>query len=116
MEALSAVTKTLPDGVLVVYDQIGNGLSTHLPEKMGDAGFWTEQLFLDELENVLKVLEVEVYDLFWHSWSGMLGVRHAVKQPAGLTCPHVRAIVDAWMDCCAEWIEGQVAQRYQRGV
>ncbi|KAI6001063.1 proline-specific peptidase [Pisolithus orientalis] len=26
---------------VVVYDQLGNGLSTHLPEKMGDTGFWT---------------------------------------------------------------------------
>nr|GAT46239.1 proline iminopeptidase [Mycena chlorophos] len=70
---------------LIVYDQIGNGNSTHLPEKMGDVGFWTEQLFLDELDNLLTHLGVkDSYDILGHSWGGMLGSRHASLQPAGL--------------------------------
>ena len=53
---------------LVLYDQLGNGLSTHLPEKMGDVGFWTEGLFLDELDNLLKHLGIQDdYDLLGHS-------------------------------------------------
>ncbi|KAJ6605830.1 Alpha/Beta hydrolase protein [Mycena sp. CBHHK59/15] len=74
---------------LVVYDQIGTGYSTHLPEKMGDVSFWTEQLFLDELDNLLGHLGIKGdYDLLGHSsfclWGGMFGARHAAKQPAGL--------------------------------
>ncbi|KAJ7140376.1 proline-specific peptidase [Mycena filopes] len=70
---------------LIVYDQIGTGNSTHLPEKMGDIGFWTEQLFLDELDNLLVHLGVQNnYDILGHSWGGMLGSRHASKQPPGL--------------------------------
>ncbi|KAJ7135099.1 proline-specific peptidase [Mycena filopes] len=70
---------------LIVYDQIGTGNSTHLPEKMGDTGFWTEQLFLDELDNLLSYLGVQDnYDILGHSWGGMLGSRHASKQPPGL--------------------------------
>ncbi|KAJ7218856.1 peptidase S33 [Mycena rebaudengoi] len=41
---------------LVLYDQLGSGYSTRLPEKMGDVGFWMEQLFLDELDNQLSIL------------------------------------------------------------
>ncbi|KAF7315973.1 Proline iminopeptidase [Mycena indigotica] len=70
---------------LVVYDQIGNGNSTHLPEKMGDTTFWTEQLFLDELDNLLTHLAIkDAYDIIGHSWGGMLGSRHASMNPVGL--------------------------------
>lgn len=68
---------------VVHYDQLGNGGSTHLPDRGAD--FWTVQLFLDELENLLKQLGVASnYALFGHSWGGMLAARHAGEQPAGL--------------------------------
>ncbi|KIJ26792.1 hypothetical protein M422DRAFT_272136 [Sphaerobolus stellatus SS14] len=35
---------------VIVYDQIGNGKSTHVREKTGDGSFWTEELFCDELD------------------------------------------------------------------
>lgn len=70
---------------VILYDQLGNGNSTHLPEKMGDTSFWTEQLFLDELDNLLTHLGIDGdYDLLGHSWGGMLAARHATKQPKGL--------------------------------
>ncbi|KAJ7048677.1 proline-specific peptidase [Mycena amicta] len=70
---------------LILYDQIGTGNSTHLPEKMGDVGFWTERLFLDELDNLIGHLGVKnSYDILGHSWGGMLGARHASLQPRGL--------------------------------
>ncbi|KAF5358567.1 hypothetical protein D9757_012954 [Collybiopsis confluens] len=70
---------------LVVYDQIGTGKSTHYPEKMGDISFWTDQLFLDELETVIHHLGLQGdYNLAGHSWGGMLAARHAVLQPKGL--------------------------------
>ncbi|OBZ76116.1 L-amino acid amidase [Grifola frondosa] len=70
---------------VVLYDQLGNGNSTHLPEKRGDTAFWTEQLFLDELDNLLSALGIrDNYALLGHSWGGMLGARHAARQPTGL--------------------------------
>ncbi|KAF7312835.1 Proline iminopeptidase [Mycena kentingensis (nom. inval.)] len=77
---------TIKHGIpLIVYDQIGNGNSTHLPEKMGDASFWTDQLFLDEFNNLIGHLGIkDRYDIVGHSWGGMLGSRHAALQPAGL--------------------------------
>jgi proline-specific peptidase len=71
---------------LVLYDQIGNGLSTHLPEKNGDEEFWTEELFHRELTNLLSGLGLDErgYDLLGHSWGGMMGSTFAGSQPKGL--------------------------------
>jgi L-proline amide hydrolase len=68
---------------VILYDQLGGGRSTHLRDKSAD--FWTVQLFLDELENLLRHLGIEGgYHLLGQSWGGMLGAEHAVTQPAGL--------------------------------
>lgn len=70
---------------VILYDQIGGGRSTHLPEKNGDEAFWDEQMFVDEFDNLLKHLGVQDdYDLLGHSWGGMLAQRIATKQPKGL--------------------------------
>ena len=71
---------------VVFYDQLGNCGSTRLPEMSGDAGsFWTEQLFLDELDNLLSHLNIQDdYVLLGQSWGGMLASRHATRQPKGL--------------------------------
>ncbi|XVQ86603.1 alpha/beta fold hydrolase [Microbispora siamensis] len=68
---------------VVHYDQIGVGLSTHLPEK--GAGFWTVGLFLDELDNLLAHLGIAGrYHVLGQSWGGMLAAEHAVRAPSGL--------------------------------
>lgn len=72
------------DGWPVVhYDQVGNGGSTHLPDRGAD--FWTPELFLAELDNLLVRLGiVDDYVLFGQSWGGMLAARHAANRPPGL--------------------------------
>jgi L-proline amide hydrolase len=68
---------------VVHYDQVGGGRSTLLPEKGAD--FWTVELFLDELDNLLEVLGIAGrYNLLGQSWGGMLGAEHAIRRPAGL--------------------------------
>ena len=69
---------------IILYDQLGNGKSTRLPEKAGDQAFWTEQLFIAELENLLAHLGIRSYDLYGHSWGGMLAARYATQNPPGL--------------------------------
>ncbi len=72
------------DGRAVVhYDQLGNGRSTHLRDCGAD--FWTVDLFLAELDNLLSHLGIAGrYHLIGQSWGGMLGAEHAVRRPAGL--------------------------------
>jgi L-proline amide hydrolase len=68
---------------VVHYDQVGGGRSTHLPEEGPD--FWTVDLFLAELDNLLDHLEIkDRYHLLGQSWGGMLASEHAIRQPAGL--------------------------------
>lgn len=71
---------------VIFYDQLGNGNSTHLREKNGDGSFWTVELFLDELDNLITQLHLRHrgYHLLGHSWGGMLAAKHATRQPAGL--------------------------------
>lgn len=81
---LLSLTELAGQGWPVIhYDQLGNGASTHLPGR--DADFWTVDLFLRELDNLLEHLGVaDDYILFGQSWGGMLAAEHAVRQPAGL--------------------------------
>lgn len=78
---LSALAR---DGRPVIhYDQIGNGRSTHLPE--ADPSYWTVELFVAELDNLLAGLGIaDSYHLLGQSWGGMLGAEFAVRRPAGL--------------------------------
>lgn len=72
---------------VVFYDQIGCAASTHLPQKAGDQTFWQEQLFQDELDNILDHLDLRGglgFDLLGQSWGGMLGSAFAARQPQGL--------------------------------
>jgi L-proline amide hydrolase len=72
------------DGRAVVfYDQLGNGRSTHLPDRGGD--FWTVELFVRELANLIDHLGIgDRYHVLGSSWGGFLGQEHAITQPAGL--------------------------------
>ncbi len=71
------------DRAVVHYDQVGCGLSTHLPEAPKE--FWTVQLFLDELSSLLAHLGIaDNYDVLGQSWGGMLGAEHAITRPKGL--------------------------------
>jgi L-proline amide hydrolase len=68
---------------VIHYDQLGCGNSTHLRERGAD--FWTVQLFLDEMDNLLAHLGIQdKYHLLGQSWGGMLGAEHAIRRPSGL--------------------------------
>lgn len=68
---------------VIHYDQLGGGRSTLLPDRGED--FWTVDLFLDELDNLLELLGVkDRYHLLGQSWGGMLGAEHAIRRPEGL--------------------------------
>jgi L-proline amide hydrolase len=71
---------------VILYDQVGCGKSTLLPEKMGDTNFWTVDLFMAELDNLLKFLDIEDdYDFLGHSWGTVLGCEYIIsRQPKGM--------------------------------
>jgi proline-specific peptidase len=69
---------------VIMYDQIGCGASTRLPETDGNREFWTMDPFLAELYNVIKHFKLEQYDLLGHSWGGIISIEWALTQPKGL--------------------------------
>ena len=71
------------DRAVIHYDQVGNGNSTHLPDKPVE--FWTVDFFKAELHNLIDHLGIrDAYCLLGQSWGGMLGAEFAVDRPAGL--------------------------------
>lgn len=67
---------------VIFYDQIGIARSSHLTGK--PQSFFTVDLFLSELKNVIAFFNLDTYDILGHSWGGMLAAEYAVLQPAGL--------------------------------
>jgi len=67
----------------VLYDQIGCGNSTHLPDKPQE--FWTPELFMEELVLLTEHLGISnKYNIVGQSWGGMLGMQFAITKPKGL--------------------------------
>ncbi|WP_330268709.1 proline iminopeptidase-family hydrolase [Streptomyces griseorubiginosus] len=89
---------------VIHYDQLGTGYSTHLPDRGAD--FWTVQLFLDELDNLLEALGIaDGYHILGQSWGGMLAAEHAVRRPAGLrglVIANSPASMGLWLEAAAE--------------
>jgi len=69
---------------VIFYDQIGNARSSHVHDK--EKSFWTIDLFIDELVNLLEYFNIqEEFDLIGHSWGGMLALEFEIRRkPVGL--------------------------------
>ena len=67
---------------VIHYDQLGCGRSTHLRDR--GVEFWTVELFLAELTNLVDALGLDRYHVLGQSWGGMLGAEYAVTRPEGL--------------------------------
>lgn len=72
------------DGRAVIhYDQFGCGGSTHRPDAPAD--FWTVELFVRELRNVVRELGIEQrFHLIGQSWGGMLAPEVALSDDSGI--------------------------------
>ncbi len=83
-EYLLALTDLAHDGrAVVLYDQLGNGNSTHLRERGAD--FWTVDLFVRELTNLVQHLGIgDRFHVLGQSWGGFLAQEYAFTQPPGL--------------------------------
>ena len=88
---------------VIHYDQLGCGLSTHLPD--APAEFWTPQLFVDEFENLVRHLGFAKVHVLGQSWGGMLGAEIAVRQNPqlqSLAICNSPASMQLWVEGAAE--------------
>jgi L-proline amide hydrolase len=89
---------------VIHYDQVGNGRSTHRPD--ADPSYWTVDLFVAELQNLLDHLGIAGdHALLGQSWGGMLAAEYAVRRPAGLrrlVIADSPASIGLWLEAAAE--------------
>jgi L-proline amide hydrolase len=77
------LTDLARDRAVVFYDQIGNGRSTHYPGRGAD--FWTVELFLRELSNLVENLGIaDRHHVLGSSWGGFLAQEYTLTHPPGL--------------------------------
>ncbi|GAM88651.1 hypothetical protein ANO11243_066850 [Dothideomycetidae sp. 11243] len=71
---------------VVLYDQIGAGASTHLPELAGNESFWQVSPFIAQLDSLLDGLRLRDngFYLLGHSFGAVLAADFATTQPRGL--------------------------------
>lgn len=99
---------------VILYDQLGNGKSTHLHDR--PPTFWTIDLFIAELENLIRHFGVQdAFDVAGHSWGGILGAEFAVRRnPRGLK----HLVLTNSLASFAKWIQStmQLLQAFPRDV
>ncbi|GAM91534.1 hypothetical protein ANO11243_095860 [Dothideomycetidae sp. 11243] len=72
---------------VILYDQIGCGKSTHLPETVGDRSFWTMDVFVSQLHGLIRHFGLDRgrgFYLMGRSFGGMLAAEFATSRPPGL--------------------------------
>ena len=98
---LSLIDLATDGRAVIFYDQIGNGRSTHLPERGAD--FWTVELFVRELHNLVDVLGLRGgHHVLGQSWGGCLAQEYALTHPRGLRCAVLADTAASYADFAAE--------------
>ena len=71
-ERYEPIEELIDKGIpLIFYDQLGCGYSK-VPK--GNEKLWDFELYLDELENVIKYFGLTKFNILGHSWGGMLAL------------------------------------------
>lgn len=109
----------------ILYDQLGNGRSTHLPHLAHRPDFWTPALFLTELALLIRHLGLPAsgYALLGNSWGGLLAalfatqgapVTHGLRRIVASNAP---ADMRVFVEGCRAWIRalpGDVRETIER--
>ncbi|HEY6962119.1 MAG TPA: proline iminopeptidase-family hydrolase [Gaiellaceae bacterium] len=97
---LRSLTDLADRRAVVHYDQIGNGRSTHFPER--GAEFWTVDLFVRELHNLVAALGIGEHHVLGQSWGGFLAQEYAFTKPGGLRSLVLADTAASWADFATE--------------
>ena len=81
---------------VIHYDQLGCGLSAHLPDAPTD--FWSVEFFVEELRNLVVALELtDGFHLLGQSWGGMLAPIVLTHPDGVLSMTLDSASVELWL-------------------
>jgi proline-specific peptidase len=90
-----------PDRRVVLYDQLGCGDS----DRSDDPSLWRAERFVDELEALRAHLDLDGFDLYGHSWGGMLATDYALAYQE-----HLRSLVLASTIADAALLQREMAR------
>ncbi len=69
---------------VILYDQLGSGMSTKFVDDINNQNIWTVENFVTEIDQIRDVLDLEEIIIAGHSWGGTLAVEYAIKNEKGL--------------------------------
>lgn len=78
LDSLSEITET--GRQVIFYDQLGSG-NSKIPARSFD---WNISLFIREIKEIRKELNLNEFHLFGQSWGGMLALEYILEKPAGI--------------------------------
>jgi len=110
-EYLDAIKDLASNRTVILYDQFGNGNSTHLDAQTANDTLWSIDLYLSELENVIDYFEFDSFDLLGQGWGGMLGAEYAVSGPEKLR----KLVLSSSPGAMYLWVNSQKQLLYDEG-
>ena len=103
---------------VILYDQLGTGMSAKFVDDPNDHSHWTVEHFVSEIGSIRKALGLDKVIIAGHSWGGTLSAEYAVKNEKGL----IAAIFSSplistpqWVADNREWIR-QLPENYRDAI
>lgn len=103
---------------VILYDQLGNGMSAKFADNIDDQSTWTVEHFVKEISQIREALGLEEVIIAGHSWGGTLSAEYAVKNEKGLRAAIFGSPLIStpqWVADNREWIS-MLPQRYQDAI
>jgi L-proline amide hydrolase len=103
---------------VILYDQLGNGMSAKFVDDINDQSTWTVEHFVKEISQIREVLNLDEVIIAGHSWGGTLSAEYAVKNEKGLKAAIFGSPLIStpqWVADNREWIT-MLPQKYQDAI
>ncbi|MBL4602386.1 MAG: proline iminopeptidase-family hydrolase, partial [Emcibacteraceae bacterium] len=103
---------------VILYDQLGNGMSSKFVDDINDQSTWTVEHFVKEISQIREALNLDEVIIAGHSWGGTLSAEYAVKNEDGLRAAIFGSPLIStpqWVADNREWIS-QLPQKYQDAI
>tara|TARA_R110002094_G_scaffold63093_6_gene73604 strand:+ start:484 stop:1443 length:960 start_codon:yes stop_codon:yes gene_type:complete len=103
---------------VILYDQLGNGMSAKFVDDINDQTTWTVEHFVEEISQIREALGLDEVIIAGHSWGGTLSAEYAVKNEYGLRAAIFGSPLIStpqWVADNREWIS-MLPERYQDAI
>lgn len=103
---------------VILYDQLGNGMSAKFADDITDHSTWTVAHFVKEISQIREALNLDEVIIAGHSWGGTLSAEYAVKNEKGLRAAIFGSPLIStpqWVADNREWIS-MLPQNYQDAI